>query len=90
MSDCAPDNRFDRILESDMCIGCGLCQSLLGKVAKKRAMLARYKGLGRAGCVFPETRGLRLQALYDANPASENRHQEDGAFRRATSGRATR
>ncbi len=73
-----------------MCIGCGLCQSLLGKVAKKRAMLARYKGLGRAGCVFPETRGLRLQALYDANPASENRHQEDGAFRRATSGRATR
>lgn len=54
------------------------------QVTKKRSMLARYKGLAKAGRVFPETRGLRLQALYEANSASENQRQEIGAFSRAS------
>lgn len=59
-----------------------LSQTQPHQVAKKRAMKARYNGMKKAGHVDPNTRGLRLQALHDENPASENQRQEEGAYRR--------
>lgn len=53
------------------------------QVAKKRNMRARFDGLRRAGSLVPETIGLRLDALYRENSTTQNRDQEEGAFKRA-------
>lgn len=53
------------------------------QVTKKRFMRARFDGMNRAGRLVPQTRGLRLDALFQENSASDNREQEEGAFKRS-------
>ena len=55
--------------------------------AKKRAVWARFQGLERAGNLVPDTRGLRLEALYGENSAAENQAQAAGAESRTREGR---
>jgi coenzyme F420 hydrogenase subunit beta len=54
---------------------------------KKRSVWARYSALMEAGQVFPQTSGLRLQELHDANTADENQQQYRGAKLRIEQGK---
>ena len=56
---------------------------------KKRSVWARYRALKEAGRVFPQTSGLRLQELHDANTADENQQQYRGAELRIEQGKFT-
>ena len=54
---------------------------------KKRAVWARYGALKDAGKVFPQTNGLRLKELHDANPEDENQQQYSGTRLRIEQGK---
>ncbi len=57
------------------------------QVNKKRSVFARYQGLRDAGMLTPETVGLRLAELAQANSTEYNEQQRQGAYRRAKDGR---
>ena len=55
--------------------------------AKKRAVWARFLGMKQANSLVPDTRGLRLERLYQQNTPEDNERETQGAKRRAESGR---
>jgi len=54
---------------------------------KKRSVWARFQGLKAAGRVVPETRGLRLEELYNENDEQFNRQQDEGVHKRIELGK---
>ena len=54
---------------------------------KKHAVWARYGALEDAGKVFPQTNGLRLKELHDANLENENQQQYTGTRLRIDQGK---
>ncbi len=56
---------------------------------KKYAVDARFKALGDAGRIVPETNRLRLAELAAELPVSVNRYQREGTARRLAEGKGT-
>ena len=56
---------------------------------KKYAVGARFRALGDAGRIVPETNRLRLAELAGELPVSINRYQRDGTARRLAQGKGT-
>lgn len=79
MTDISPNARFDKILEDNLCIGCGLCQSLLGgdkiRIAKSpegelRPQRSGSLAEGDVDLVYATCPGTRCEAVPEADAAS--------------------